>query len=75
MAVATHVGRGEQSMASLLVEVQTDPRTCRHQDVEELGHNAGAIFIRCIACGSVVIVQSGHRWIIRPTDVQGPLPF
>ncbi len=62
-------------MSSMLVEVPTDPRTCHHEDVEELGHNAGAVFIRCVTCGSVVIVQGGHRWVIRPTDVQGPLPF
>lgn len=62
-------------MSSLLVEVPADPRTCPHQDVEELGRDAGARFIRCTVCGSIVIVQGGHRWIIRPTDVRGPLPF
>ncbi len=62
-------------MSSLVVEVPTDPRTCRHEDAEALGHNARAVFIRCNTCGSVVIVQGGHRWIIRPTDVEGPLPF
>ncbi len=62
-------------MSSVSVEVLTDPRTCRHEDLEELGHNAQAVFIRCVTCGSVVIVQGGHRWIIRPTDEVGPLPF
>lgn len=66
---------GEQSMSSILVEAPADPRTCRHTHVEQLGHTAGAVFIHCAGCGSVVIVQGGHRWIIRPTDGEGPLPF
>lgn len=62
-------------MSSILVEVPTDPRTCRHEDIEELGHDRGAAFLRCATCGSVVIVQGRHRWIIRPSDEYGPLPF
>lgn len=62
-------------MSSVLVEVPTDPRTCTHPEVEELGHDGNAAFVRCIECGSVVIALGGHRWIIRPTDVEGPLPF
>ncbi len=62
-------------MASILEEVPADPRTCRHDAVEQLGHDGRATFIRCVSCGSIVIVQRGHRWIIRPTDDQGPLPF
>lgn len=62
-------------MSSVLVEVPVDPRTCRHQDLEPLGHDGAAEFSQCPACRSVVIVQAGHRWIIRPTDEEGPLPF
>ncbi len=62
-------------MSSVLVEVPTDPRTCRHPEVEALGHDGGAVFVRCVTCGSVVIVQGSHRWIIRPSDVEGPIPF
>ncbi len=62
-------------MSSLVVEVPTDPQTCGHETVEEIGHDGPAVFIRCVACGSIVIVQGAHRWIIRPTDEAGPLPF
>lgn len=62
-------------MSSILLEAPTDPRTCRHQAVEEMGRNGNAAFIRCVTCGSIVIVQGSHRWIIRPTDTAGPLPF
>ncbi len=62
-------------MSSLLVEVPTDPQTCRHAEVEELGHDGGAAFVRCVVCGSVLIIRGAHRWIIRPTDEHGPLPF
>ena len=62
-------------MSSLLVEVPVDPRACRHQEFEPLGHSGEAAFSQCLDCGSILIVQGGHRWIIRPTDDQGPLPF
>ena len=62
-------------MSSILVEVPTDPRTCRHQDHEQLGHDGQADFNRSSACGSIVIAQGSHRWLIRPTDSEGPLPF
>lgn len=62
-------------MSSLLVEVPVDPRACRHQDLEPLGHSGGAAFLQCATCQSIVIVEGAHRWIIRPTDVEGPLPF
>lgn len=62
-------------MSSVLIEVPVDPKTCIHETVEELGHNRGAMFYRCTICGSIMIVQYGHRWIIRPTDEKGPLPF
>lgn len=62
-------------MSSILVEVPSDPRTCRHEDVEELGHDGAAAFLRCVTCGSIVIAHGRRRWIIRPTDEQGPLPF
>ena len=62
-------------MSSVLIEIPVDPKTCRHESIEDLGHETGAMFYRCAVCGSIVIVQRGHRWIIRPTDEEGPLPF
>ncbi len=62
-------------MSSLLVEVPADPRTCRHEAIEEIGRDGPAVFIRCDSCGSIVIEQGSHRWIIRPTDESGPLLF
>ncbi len=62
-------------MSALIVETPIDPRTCLHQEIEELGHDGEASFFRCVGCGSVVIGSGNHRWIIRPTDVRGPLPF
>ena len=62
-------------MSSILIEVPVDPAACRHETIEELGHNRGAMFYRCSECGSIVIAQRDHRWIIRPTDEHGPLPF
>ncbi len=62
-------------MSSILIEVPIDPKSCDHASVEDLGHEAGAVFYRCSVCGSIFIVHHGHRWIIRPTDEGGPLPF
>jgi len=62
-------------VSSILIEVPVDPGTCLHDSIEELGHDEGALFYRCTTCGSIVIAQRGHRWIIRPTDEAGPLPF
>jgi len=62
-------------VSSVLIEVPIDPKACRHDSIEGLGHDRGAAFYRCSDCGSIMIVQQGHRWIIRPTDERGPLPF
>lgn len=62
-------------MASILLEVPADPKACLHESVEELGSDGGASFRRCATCGSIIIAQHGHRWIIRPTDEGGPLAF
>ncbi len=62
-------------MSIVAVEALADPRSCGHREVEELGHSGNAAFLRCETCGSILIVRKGHRWIIRLTDVQGPLPF
>ncbi len=66
---------GEQSVSTIVVEWPIDPRTCHHEEVEPLGSEGGAAFFRCVACGSIVIAQGSHRWIIRLTDEAGPLPF
>ncbi len=65
----------EESLSSVLIEERPDARTCRHVEVEQLGHDGSADFFRCVACGSIVIAKGPHRWIIRPTDAAGPLPF
>ncbi len=62
-------------MSSVLVEVPVDPRACAHNRFEELGRDGGAAFFRCPVCGSILIRQRGHRWLIRPTDEAGPLLF
>ncbi len=62
-------------MSAVTVEKPIDPRTCGHEEIEQLGHDGGAIFFRCVACGSIVIGQGRERWIIHPTDETGPLPF
>ncbi len=66
---------GEQSVSIVAMEAPANPRSCIHRGVEELGHEGGVAFLRCEACGSILIVHKAHRWIIRPTDVQGPIPF
>ncbi len=62
-------------MSIVAVEAPADPRSCIHPEVEELGHDGDAAFLRCETCGSILILRKAHRWIIRPTDVRGPLPF
>jgi hypothetical protein len=63
------------AVPSVLIEESENSRTCRHEDVETLGDDDSAAFLRCATCGSIVIVHGAHRWIIRPTDESGPLPF
>ena len=62
-------------MSSVILETLTNPRTCGHEEIEQLGHDGGVVFLRCTVCGSIVIGRGAHRWIIRPTDEAGPLPF
>ncbi len=62
-------------MFSVVVEKPIDPRTCGHEEIEQLGHDGGAVFFHCAQCGSIVIGHGAHRWIIHPTDEAGPLPF
>jgi uncharacterized Zn finger protein len=62
-------------VASVTVEKSIDPRTCGHEEIEQLGHEGAAVFLRCTMCGSIVIGHGAHRWIIRPTDEAGPLPY
>ncbi len=62
-------------MSSVIVEKVIDPRTCGHEEIEELGRDGAAVFFRCAVCGSIVIGLGTRRWIIHPTDEAGPLPF
>jgi len=35
---------------------------CSHPDAEELGLGGGAVFLRCLLCGDVLVVDSGQEW-------------
>lgn len=49
-------------------EVSAD---CKHPDLEYLGENRGATFVRCEACSRVYILQNG-RVLAIPTVVRSP---
>ncbi len=60
-------------MASIIEERSPDPRICGHEEIERLDHTGETVFLRCVACGSILIAQGPRRWIIRLTDETGPL--
>ena len=35
---------------------------CPHPDAEELGLSGGAVFLRCLLCGDVLVVDRGRGW-------------
>ena len=49
-------------------EVSAD---CKHPDLEYLGENRGARFLRCERCSRVYVLQDGRVWAI-PTVVRSP---
>ncbi len=44
--------------------VQLTSRTCPHPSTEELGFGGAADFLRCCACGAVLIVDGDRQWSI-----------
>ena len=39
---------------------------CPHEDVEYLGDNRDARFLRCASCGVVFVLQGGLAWALPP---------
>lgn len=48
-------------------EMKREPSECDHRDVETLGFNRNAKFLRCLSCGSVLVVQRSRVWVIAPS--------
>lgn len=51
-------------MSVLLHEPGPSPRECIHDRSVLLGSEGAATFYGCDVCGSVIIIQTGHRWIL-----------
>lgn len=45
--------------------------TCKHEAVEPLGLNAGVEFLRCPACGAVIVTDGNVRLAIPPVRAVG----
>ena len=45
--------------------------TCKHEAVEPLGLNAGVEFLRCPACGAVIVTDGNVRLAIPPVRAAG----
>ena len=45
----------------------TQLAACDHADAEFLGGGGPAHYYRCAACGTVLVVQGGMRWVLRLT--------
>ena len=45
------------------------PADCNHLELEYLGENRGAKFLRCEVCSTVYVLQEGRVWPI-PTVVR-----
>lgn len=54
-------------MSVLLHEPEPSLPGCLHEVTGWLGSEGTATFYACDACGSVVIVQASHRWVLRRT--------
>jgi hypothetical protein len=37
---------------------------CPHADVDELGFSGGVVFLRCLLCGDVLVVDRGQEWTL-----------
>ncbi len=38
---------------------------CPHPEAEELGLSGGVVFLRCLLCGDVLVVDRGREWSLR----------
>lgn len=52
-------------MSVLLEPPRPSSQGCVHPRTEFLGSEGTATFYRCPECGSVVILQRGHRWVLK----------
>lgn len=48
-------------------DMKRETADCPHVEVENLGFDRNAKFLRCLACGRIVVVQGGRAWVLRPT--------
>lgn len=55
----------EIKMSATVLERQEGAAGCRHTDVEVLGYDRDAKFLRCRACGQILVAQGGRFWLIR----------
>jgi hypothetical protein len=44
---------------------------CSHPEVEHLGNNNGAVFLRCRACAAVIVSQGRLTLIVPPVSPTG----
>ena len=42
------------------------PGACGHPATDFLGSNQGAIFLRRLLCGVILVQQGGHAWVFPP---------
>ena len=47
-----------------------DNRECKHEQIEYLGDNRDARFMRCEHCRAVFILQGGTVWTVPGKDAQ-----
>ena len=54
-------------MRALTLEREAVRERCLHADVETLGSDANAVFVRCKLCSQILVLQGGRVWTIRPS--------
>jgi hypothetical protein len=47
---------------------------CPHADVDELGFSGGVVFLRCLLCGDVLVVDRGQEWTLCSDAIRGRSP-
>ncbi len=52
-------------MCALVPEPKPVAKSCSHNTAEPLGADADAVFLRCTACGQILVLQGGRAWTIR----------
>lgn len=53
------------------MDTEKPPQKCPHQTAESLGFNGGTEFLRCLACGAVLVLQNDIRVAIPPLQKAG----